>query len=104
MSESLNALFDTVELVRHPVRGMLERVPLDQLQLAPNHRKAIDPEGIHRLAHMLASTGQLTPCIGRRVADDRVMLYAGGVGCWPPAPAANSPAARTSRASPPSPA
>ena len=26
---------------------------------------------------MLASTGQLTPCIGRRVAEHRVMLYAG---------------------------
>jgi ParB/Sulfiredoxin domain len=77
MSESLTALFDAVDLVRHPVPGLIERVPLDQLELAPNHRKAIDQEGIHRLAHMLASTGQLTPCIGRRMADHRVMLYAG---------------------------
>ena len=77
MSETLTALFDAVDLVRHPVPGLIERVPLDQLELAPNHRKAIDQEGIHRLAHMLASTGQLTPCIGRRMADDRVMLYAG---------------------------
>ena len=77
MSECLTALFNTVELVRHPVPGLIERVPLDQLELAPNHRKTIDREGIHRLAHMLASTGQLTPCIGRRVADDRVILYAG---------------------------
>ena len=77
MSESLISLFDAVDLVRHPVPGLIERVPLDQLELAPNHRKAIDHDGIHRLAHMLASTGQLTPCIGRRMADDRVMLYAG---------------------------
>jgi ParB/Sulfiredoxin domain len=77
MSESLTALFDAVDLVRHPVHGLIERVPLDQLELAPNHRKAIDREGIHRLAHMLASTGQLTPCIGRRVAQDRVVIYAG---------------------------
>ena len=77
MSDTLAALFDTVDLVRHPVPGLPERVPLDQLDLAPNHRKAIDRDGIHRLAHMLASTGQLTPCIGRRVADDRVMVYAG---------------------------
>src|SRR4051812_50215254 len=26
---------------------------------------------------MLAATGQLTPCIGRRINDDRVLLYAG---------------------------
>ena len=37
----------------------------------------VDPESIHRLAHMLAATGQLTPCIGRRINDDRVRLYAG---------------------------
>jgi hypothetical protein len=77
MSESLISLFDAVDLVSHPVPGLIERVPLDQLKLAKNHRKAIDREGIHRLAHMLASTGQLTPCIGRRMADDRVILYAG---------------------------
>jgi hypothetical protein len=77
MSESLTALFETVELVRHPIPGLLERVPLDQLELAPNHRKSIDREGIHRLAHMLASTGQLTPCIGRRVSEERVVVYAG---------------------------
>jgi hypothetical protein len=77
MSESLTALFDAVDLVRHPVPGLIERVPLDQLELAPNHRKAIDQEGIHCLALMLASTGQLTPCIGRRMADDRVIIYAG---------------------------
>jgi len=77
MSEAHRALFNIVELVRDPVPGMVERVPLDQLELAPNHRKAIDPETIHRLAHMLASTGQLTPCIGRRAAEDRVIIYAG---------------------------
>jgi hypothetical protein len=26
---------------------------------------------------MLMTTGQLTPCIGRRVSDDRVIVYAG---------------------------
>ena len=77
MSDSLSALFNPVELVRHPVPGVLERVPLDHLQLAPNHRKAIDREAIQRLARMLAETGQLTPCIGRRIGDDRVLLYAG---------------------------
>jgi hypothetical protein len=77
MSEALTALFNTIELVRDPVPGIVERVPLDQLELAPNHRKAIDREAIHRLAHMLVSTGQLTPCIGRRAAEDRVIIYAG---------------------------
>ena len=29
-------LFDSVDLVRRSVPGVLERVPLDQLELAPN--------------------------------------------------------------------
>src|SRR4051812_979697 len=77
VNECANALFSTIELVREAIPGTLERVPLDQLELAPNHRKQIDPESIHRLAPMLAATGQLTPCIGRRIGDDRVRLYAG---------------------------
>jgi ParB/Sulfiredoxin domain len=77
VNKCANALFSTIDLVREAIPGTLERVPLDQLELAPNHRKHIDQEGIHQLARMLAATGQLTPCIGRRTGDDRVALFAG---------------------------
>jgi hypothetical protein len=44
----------------------LARIALDELELAPNARHEIDPEGIERLARMLATMGQLVPCIGHR--------------------------------------
>jgi ParB-like chromosome segregation protein Spo0J len=71
-------LFDTVDLVRRSVQGVVERIPLDELALAPNPRKEIDPDGIERLAHMLATTGQLIPCIGARPDPaGPVLLYDG---------------------------
>src|SRR4051812_18574318 len=70
------ALFD-VTLTGEPVDSALARIPLDELELAPNARREIDPEGIERLARMLASMGQLVPCIGHRPAGQNVVLYAG---------------------------
>ena len=72
MSESLTALFDTVDLVRHPVPGLIERVPLDQLELAPNHRKAINEEGIHRLADMHDVAPELTQAVAARVSTSEL--------------------------------
>ncbi|HYB25603.1 MAG TPA: ParB N-terminal domain-containing protein, partial [Solirubrobacteraceae bacterium] len=58
---------------------MLERIPLDEIELAPNHRRNISRDGIQRLAKTLATTGQLIPCIGNRPKPDRVtvLLYDG---------------------------
>src|SRR3954470_2168024 len=73
------ALFDVTALAGEPPAGTLARIGLDELDLAPNARREIDPESIERLARMLVSMGQLVPCIGHRPAGDpaRVVLYAG---------------------------
>ena len=72
------ALFDVTALTDTGVNGTLARLPLDQLELAENPRKAISPEGIERLAAMLMRLGQLSPCLGWRPAGDRpVRLYDG---------------------------
>src|SRR3954469_6305349 len=72
------ALFDVTPLTGERVDGALARIPLDELELAPNARHEIDPEGIERLARMLASMGQLVPCIGHRPARKmNAILYAG---------------------------
>ena len=73
------ALFDVTTLAGEPPGGTLVRVPLDELELAPNARREIDPDGIQRLARMLVTTGQLVPCIGHRPSPgpSRVVLYAG---------------------------
>lgn len=65
------ALFDVTGVAAGGVEGTLERVPLEQLELADNPRKRISPEGIERLAGMLMRLGQLTPCIAWRPAPDR---------------------------------
>jgi hypothetical protein len=39
MTHTDSALFSTFELVRRPVPGVLEHVPLEQIELAPNHRR-----------------------------------------------------------------
>src|SRR3954454_15888921 len=56
--------------------GTLVRVALDDLELAPNARREIDPEGIERLAFMLMAKGQLVPCIGHRPTGCKVTLFA----------------------------
>ena len=73
------ALFDITTVTPTQPEGTLARIALDELELAPNARREIAPEGIERLAHMLMTTGQLVPCIGHRPAHDRarVVLYAG---------------------------
>ncbi|WP_157592153.1 ParB/RepB/Spo0J family partition protein [Solirubrobacter soli] len=52
---------------------------LSDLELAPNARREVDPDGIDRLAGMLMRAGQLVPCIGHRPdpEHDHVVLYAG---------------------------
>ncbi|MGH8735048.1 MAG: ParB/RepB/Spo0J family partition protein, partial [Burkholderiales bacterium] len=52
-------------------------MPLDQLELAVNPRRQMSAEGLERLAAMMMRFGQLIPAIGRSVAPDRVLLYAG---------------------------
>jgi hypothetical protein len=71
------ALFDVTTIAPSDPAGTLARIPLDELELAPNARREIDPESIERLARMLASMGQLVPCIGHRPAGQTVVLYAG---------------------------
>jgi ParB-like nuclease domain len=72
------ALFDVTTIAAKDVEGMIERVALDDLELAPNARRDISEEGIERLAAMLMRTGQLVPCIGHR-ADPAaaVLIYDG---------------------------
>jgi len=70
-------LFDVTEFHSRSVdAGVIERVPLDEIQLAPNPRKEMSPEGVARLAHMMMARSQLVPCIGRR-DNQRVILYDG---------------------------
>src|SRR4051794_12463267 len=73
------ALFDVTTVTPADPDGTLIRVPLDELELAPNARREIAAEGIDRLARMLITMGQLVPCIGHRPARNRarVVLYAG---------------------------
>ncbi|HEY6886338.1 MAG TPA: ParB N-terminal domain-containing protein, partial [Solirubrobacter sp.] len=73
------ALFDVTTTAPGAPVGRLVRVALKDLELAPNARREVDPDGIDRLAGMLMHAGQLVPCIGHRPdpAHDRVVLYAG---------------------------
>ena len=73
------ALFDVTTVAAKEPEGIIERVPLDRLELAPNARRVISSEGIARLAAMLMRTGQLVPCIGRRPdpAATRTVIYDG---------------------------
>jgi hypothetical protein len=71
------ALFD-VTIADSTIDRRIERVPLEELELAPNARREISQEGIERLAAMLCRTGQLIPCIGHRPSTDGpVHLYDG---------------------------
>src|SRR4051794_11890571 len=71
------ALFDVPTVEPADPAGTLVRIPLDEVDLAPNARREIAPEGIERLARMLMTMGQLVPCIGHRPAGQPVVLYAG---------------------------
>ena len=63
------ALFD-VTIADSPIDRRIERVPLEEIELAANARREISQEGIERLAAMLCRTGQLIPCIGHRPTTD----------------------------------
>lgn len=60
------ALFDITKVAKDTREGRIVRVELEHVQLAPNARRDVSPEGIDRLAQMLARSGQLVPCIGYR--------------------------------------
>jgi ParB-like chromosome segregation protein Spo0J len=71
------ALFD-VTIADSTIDRRIERIPLEELELAPNARREISQEGIERLAAMLCRTGQLIPCIGHRPnTDGPVLIYDG---------------------------
>jgi len=73
------ALFDVTTVAKAPVEGTIERVALEDLELAPNPRKHITHDSIHSLAGLLMRTGQLIPCIGHRPDPDQptVLVYDG---------------------------
>jgi hypothetical protein len=73
------ALFDVTQVAQRTVDGVLERVAIAHLELAPNPRQRLSEEGIRSLAGLLMRTGQLIPCIGRRPNGDkpRVVLFDG---------------------------
>jgi len=73
------ALFDVTTVAAAPVEGTIERVALEDLELAPNPRRHITHDSIHSLAALLMRTGQLIPCIGHRPDPDQptVLLYDG---------------------------
>jgi hypothetical protein len=71
------ALFD-VTIADSPIDRRIERIPLEEIELAPNARRDISQDGIERLAAMLCRTGQLIPCIGHHPsADGPVLIYDG---------------------------
>lgn len=71
------ALFD-VTIADSPIDRRIERIPLEEIELAANARRDISQEGIERLAAMLCRTGQLIPCIGHRPSTDGpALLYDG---------------------------
>jgi ParB-like chromosome segregation protein Spo0J len=70
-------IFDVRQFTTPRVEGAIERVALDELELAVNPRRQMSAEGLQRLAAMMLRFGQFVPAIGRRVAPDRVLLYAG---------------------------
>ena len=73
------ALFDVTQVAQRTVDGVLERVAIEHLELAPNPRQRLSEESIRSLAGLLMRTGQLVPCIGRRPDRDepRVVLFDG---------------------------
>src|SRR5437588_7883124 len=71
------ALFD-VAIADSPIDRRIERIPLEEIELAANPRRDISQDGIERLAAMLCRTGQLIPCIGHRPSTDgAVLIYDG---------------------------
>jgi hypothetical protein len=72
-------LFDVSTLPGEELPARLERVALEDIELAENPRHDISDEGLDRLAKMLCASGQLVPCIGWRPdpGEPRVLLYDG---------------------------
>jgi hypothetical protein len=70
-------IFAISDIPERTIDGAIERVRLSEIELAGNPRKDISDEPLVRLAAMMMRHGQFVPAIGRRVADDKVLLYAG---------------------------
>lgn len=71
-------LFDAAKLARRLDKATLETVPLEELELAPNPRKRINPDGIDFLAELMMRNGQATPAPAwRDPKTGKVILYAG---------------------------
>ena len=88
-------------VAKSPVEGRIERVAFEEIELAPNARRDISQEGIHRLAGLFCRTGQLIPCIGHRPNPEgpRPPCYDGQRRYLAAELAASSPAAKSSRRS-----
>ncbi len=78
-AEPTPVLFDVSTTSSGELPARIERVALEYIELAENPRREIADEGIDRLAKMLCASGQLVPCIGRRLDPDQpnVILYDG---------------------------
>lgn len=70
-------IFAVTAIAERNVDGAIERIRLTELELASNPRKDIADEALDRLAGMMMRNGQFIPAIGRRIADDKVLLYDG---------------------------
>jgi len=71
-------LFDAGKLARRFDSAKLERVPLEEIELAPNPRKRINEEGIDFLSELMMRNGQVTSAIAwRNPKTGKVILYAG---------------------------
>jgi hypothetical protein len=64
-------LFDVTTTSPADPAGALVRVPLDELELDPNARREIAPEGIERLARVLASMTSSCTSSGASCTHDR---------------------------------
>ena len=70
-------IFAVTAIAERNVDGAIERIRLTGVELASNPRKDIADGPLDCLAGMLMRSGQYVPAIGRRIADDKVLLYDG---------------------------
>jgi ParB-like chromosome segregation protein Spo0J len=63
-------LFDVTRLAEAGVDAVVGRFALEDLELASNARRYIDPDSLDRLAVSLSTTGLLIPLVGHRAEPD----------------------------------
>ena len=85
------ALFDVTATGSADPAGTLVRIPLDDIELAPNARRKIAQESIERLARMLMTMGQLAPASATAPPASPSSSTPASDGSSPPAPATPSP-------------